>query len=90
MDDLEHRLRRMEGSRFLVRAEIAIAIAAPLLVGFLYIAMPGGSSPMFPSLVDQLLPWVGVGGVILGFVWMVRLSRPDPEPGERTWRYRAF
>jgi hypothetical protein len=93
MNDLERRRRRMDRVRTLIRLELAIAFGLPLLAGFLYILMPGGGRPMFepePSLIDQLVPWAGGAGVILGLVWMVRLSRQDPEAGQRTWRYRDF
>jgi type IV secretory pathway TrbD component len=43
-----------------------------------------------PPLIETLVPWFGVGMFVVGFVWMVRLSRPDPEAGERTWRYRIY
>ncbi len=91
MSDLEARRRRLAGARFLIRAELAIAVAAPLVVALLYLAAPGFMGEgQGPWLVEQLLPLAGVGGVILGLVWMIRLSRPEPEAGERTWRYRDF
>lgn len=91
MSDLERRRRRLGGAQFLIRAELAIAVGAPLVVAFLYVAAPGftGDSRE-PWLLEQLLPWAGVAGVILGLVWMIRLSRPEPEGGDRTWRYRDF
>ncbi len=72
----------------LIRLELAIAFAAPLLAGFWYISLPGFMFEPPPTLVSQALPWAGAVGVILGLVWMVRLSRMNPEAGERTWRYR--
>ena len=89
MDDLERRRRRLRRARVLIRVELVMAFAVPLLAGFLWIEAPGFmGGPMFyePPLIERLLPWAAVVGV----VWMVRLSRPDPEAGERTWRYRAF
>jgi hypothetical protein len=90
MSDLERRRRRLRRAHTLIRAELAIAVAAPLVVGFWYVATPGfmGDGMWEPPLWEQLLPWAGVSGMILGLVWMVRLSRPDPEAGDRTWRYR--
>ena len=41
-------------------------------------------------LTETLIPWFGAGMFVVGFAWMVRLSRPDPEAGERTWRYRIY
>ena len=92
MDDLEQRRRRLQNARFLIRAELTIAIAGPLIAAFLYVAAPGTTGPMFsePPRYVALLPWAGVVGWIVGIVWMVRLSRTDPEPGERSWRYRDF
>ena len=93
MDDLERRRRRLRRAHHLIRAELALAVAVPFLAGFLFVATPGGPSPMFsgePPLVESLHLWAGVGLFILGFVWMIRLSRPDPEAGERTWRFRDF
>ena len=91
MSDLEHRRRRMARAHTLIRMELIIAIAAPLVAGFLYVAGPGSFGGWRePWLLEQLLPWAGVGGMILGLIWMVRLSRANPEAGERTWRYRDF
>jgi hypothetical protein len=92
MDDLARRSRRLQRARSLIQAELTIALAAPFIAAFLYVAAPGGSRPMFaePSLLESALPWAAAAGVIVGIAWMVRLSRPDPEPGERSWRYRDF
>jgi hypothetical protein len=92
MGDLEQRRRRLRRAHDLIQAELTIAFALPLIAGFLWVAAPGCMCPMFsePPLITSLLPWAGVVGVIVGIVWMVRLSRPDPEAGERTWRYRDF
>lgn len=91
MSDLERRRRRMARAHTLIRAELTIAIAAPLALGFMYVAAPGFSGGMRePWLLEQLLPWASIGGLIIGLIWMIRLSRPDPEAGERTWRYRDF
>jgi hypothetical protein len=90
VDDLERRRRRLQSARFLIRAELAIAFAAPLVAGFLYVAAPGFMGQREPMLAQVLLTWGGIFGVIAGIVWMMRLSRPDPEAGERSWRYRDF
>ena len=81
----------MARAHTLIRVELGIAIAAPLAAGFLYLAAPGLSRGIGePWLLEQLLPWASVGGMIVGLIWMVRLSRANPEAGERTWRYRDF
>lgn len=92
MDELETRRRRLRRARTLIQLEFAVAIAAPLFVGFMYIAMPGNVGPMFQreSLPEEILPWLGVLGVIVGIVWMARLARADPEAGVSPWRYRDF
>ena len=93
MNELETRRRRLRRARTLIHLEFAVAIAAPLIIGFMYIAMPGGiGSPMFlrESLPQEVLPWLGVLGVIVGFVWMIRIARADPEAGVNHWRYRDF
>lgn len=93
MNDLERRQRRLDRARRLIRAELAIAFASPLILGFLYIAAPQYSHGMFerePPLIESLVPWVGVAGIIIGIVWTIRLSRTNPEAGESSWRYRDF
>jgi hypothetical protein len=96
VNDLESRQRRLDRAHFLIRAELVIAFAAPVVVGFLWVAAPGTmGGPIFhkPSLMETLLtllPWAGGVGFIVGFVWIIRLSRPDPEAGDRSWRYRDF
>jgi hypothetical protein len=90
MSDLERRRRRLGRAHSRIRAELTIAIAAPLVAGFLYVAAPGFMGWREPWLLEQLLPWAGGSGMILGLIWMIRLSRANPEAGERTWRYRDF
>ena len=93
MDDLERRRRRLRRARHLIRTELAFAVVVPIVAGFLFIAAPGGPTPMFsgrPPLIETLVPWAGVAVYIFGLTWMIRLSRPDPEAGERSWRYRDF
>jgi hypothetical protein len=92
MNDFERRRRRLQRAHFLTRAELAIAIAAPLIAGFLYVASPGVIGVMFsePPLLASLIPWVAVAAYVVGISWMIRLSRPNPEAGETTWRYRDF
>ena len=92
MDDLDPRDRRLRRTRHLIRIEFALALAAPLVGLFLWAAAPNfpGGGMHEPWLIETLLPWAGVGMFVVGFVWMVQLSRPDPEAGERTWRYRIY
>jgi membrane associated rhomboid family serine protease len=91
MDDLARRRRRLQSARFLIQAELTIALAAPFIAAFLYVAAPGFIGGLTePSLLESALPWAAAAGVIVGIAWMVRLSRTDPERGERSWRYRDF
>jgi hypothetical protein len=93
VNDLESRQRRLGRAHFLIRAELTLAIAVPVIAGFLWVAAPGtmgGGMFYRASLIETLLPWAGVAGFVVGIVWMLRLSRQDPEAGERSWRYRDF
>lgn len=74
---------------------IAIAFGAVGLVVVAFIAVPGGTSPMFSTPPDILglpvgpvLGTVGSVGVVVGLVWMIRIHRADPEPDQHAWRYR--
>ncbi len=68
-----------------------MAVGAALIGGLLFVAAPNLSTGLRePWLLEQLFPWAGVGGMILGLLLMVRLSRANPEAGDRTWRYRDF
>jgi hypothetical protein len=92
MNDLERRQRRLDRAWIAIRFELFVALAVPVVTGFLYVAAPGDVGPMVgppePFPVVQALPWVGVLGYVLGLAWMIRLSRPKVEAGERDWRYR--
>jgi uncharacterized membrane protein YhdT len=92
MVDLEPRRRRLERARYLVRVEFALAIAAPLVAGFLVVAAPGtiGGGFREPPLWYELWPWAGVVAYVVGIAWMIRIYRSDPEAGESPWRYRDF
>jgi O-antigen/teichoic acid export membrane protein len=85
----EERQRRLDRVRFAIHAELLIGLVVTLLTGFLFIAAPGYMRPMFdePSLVERLNAVAPVVS-LLAWVWMLRLSRPQPEAGERRWRYR--
>ena len=40
--------------------------------------------------IGLLFPGVplAAAGILIGFTWMVRIYRADPEPDQRAWRYR--
>ena len=88
MNDLDRRQARLRRARSAIRVELAVGFAAPVVVAFAYIAAPGGFRPMFLDPLSELAPFAGVPGVIIGLVWIVRLSRPNPEPDQHGWRYR--
>jgi fatty acid desaturase len=91
MNDLERRQRRMDRVGHAIRVELAIGFLAPVVLAFIFVAAPGTiGGGWFHPLWVTLLPWAGGAGVVFGLAWMVRLSRPDPEGGERDWRYREF
>ena len=89
--EYEERQRRMGRARAAIRVELAIGFLAPVVVAFFLVARPGFmGGPMFGPLWVTLLPWVAGAGVVFGLVWLVRLSRPNPERGDVRWRYRNF
>jgi hypothetical protein len=81
----EERQRRLDRARFAIQAELLIGLIVVILTA---LAAPG-QFPMFyvPPLI-QLLVLAAPVVSLLAWVWMLRLSRPDPEAGERSWRYR--
>jgi hypothetical protein len=88
--EAEERHRRMDRIGHAIRIELAIGFLAPVVVAFVYVAVPGGSSPMFEPLWVKFVTWIGGAGVLIGLTWLVRLSRLNPERGEVDWRYRDF
>lgn len=89
--NVEERQRRLDRARFAIQAELLIGLMAVILTGYFSImASPWGFDPMFyvPALIQLLLLAVPVVVSLLAWVWMLRLSRPQPETGERSWRYR--
>jgi hypothetical protein len=76
--------------RWMARHLLAIAVALPFLVLIAWVVQPGSISGMYdPPWYVSALPWAGAAGYLLGLGWMIRIYRADPEPGERTWRYRS-
>jgi len=81
----EERQRRLDRARQAIQAELLIGLMVVILTGY----FSGGTYPMFyvPPLINLLLLAAPVVA-LLTWVWMLRLSRPRPEAGERSWRYR--
>jgi hypothetical protein len=42
------------------------------------------------DIVSFLVIGGGVGGMLLGLAWMIRIYRADPEPDESSFRFRDF
>jgi hypothetical protein len=75
------------------RIEFVVAVLVVLFAAFLYIAAPQTGGMRSPDsglirLTDVLLV-LGVAGMVIGFGWMIRIYRADPEPDQRSWRYRS-
>ena len=81
----EERQRRLDRARQAIQAELLIGLMVVILTGY----FSGGAFPMFyvPPVINLLLLAAPVVA-LLAWVWMLRLSRPRPEAGERSWRYR--
>jgi hypothetical protein len=81
-------------ARRMARALLIAAIAMPAVVGVWWILEPFvmdvmSGVPAEPRWYEVALPWAGAAGYLIGLGWMIRIYRADPEPGERTWRYRT-
>jgi hypothetical protein len=84
--------RDVASARRMARTMLAAAVALPVFVLLAWLIQPGDIGPMFsyePPWYLVALPWAGAAGYVLGLGWMIRIYRANPEPGDRTWRYRA-
>ena len=91
--DYEERQRSLDRAGAAIRLELTVGFLAPVVLAFVLVAKPGTiGEPMFYGGWEwvALLPYVGGAGLVFGLVWLVRLSRLDPERGEVHWRYREF
>jgi hypothetical protein len=71
--------------RFLAMLELTVAaIAAFVVVPVLWMTAPGTTGPQPPEWLSGL----AVAGLLIGFAWMMRIYRTDPEPEHEAWRYR--
>jgi hypothetical protein len=86
--DYEVRQRRLDRAYDAMLTELFVGFVVTLVTWFLWIASPGYIGPMFYE--RSLLEGVPVAQVLctLAWIWMFRLSRPQLEGGERSWRYR--
>ena len=78
-------MTRGQLGRSLARVELAVAaFSGFILAPFILVARPGFMGPPDPQ-----WPYaVAAVGILIGFAWMVRIYRADPEPDHRAWRYR--
>ena len=68
--------------------ELFVGFVVTLVTWFLWIASPGYIGGMFDERpLFEALPMAQVLCTI-AWIWMLRLSRPRPESGEPSWRYR--
>lgn len=83
---------RARRGRRLSREIFGAALLTPAVVAFLFIAAPNGPTAMFadPGPIRLIVPGIGVLGIVVGLVWMVRILRAHHEPEAKGWRYRDF
>ena len=83
---LEERRRRLAIARAATWIELAIgAIAVPLAL-FIWIAAPRYRGlPGSPPPIEV----IGLVGIVIGFLWMVRIRLAESESGAPPWRYRS-
>ena len=43
-----------------------------------------------PGPISLIVPGIGILGLVIGLVWMVRILRAHQEPEPKGWRYRDF
>ena len=70
---------------------IALVVVGIAFTAFLYLSAPSGIAPMYPEPPIGIYVLYGLAavGVVVGLIWMIRISRVDPEPAQHAWRYRA-
>jgi hypothetical protein len=86
--DYESRQRRLDRAYDVMLTELFVGFVVMLLTWFLWIASAGYIGPMFYE--RSLFEGVPVAHVLctLAWIWMLRLSRPQPEAAQLGWRYR--
>ena len=78
---------RAHRGRLLARQMFGLALFAIFLASFLFVAAPNFIGGM-ASGPDPGVTALGISGLIVGFAWMVRILRADPDPDAKAWRYR--
>jgi hypothetical protein len=80
-----------QGLRGRRRARLMLAIGAGhvAFVALMFVAQPNYIGPMRfgpPSVFEWLMPAIGATGVLVGFGWMIRIYRAEPEAHPSFWR----
>jgi hypothetical protein len=69
---------------------LVVACASVILPALLLVASPksmgGPLEPVTPTWT-WLLTGAGVFGLVIGFAWMIRIYRADPEGTRSSWRF---
>ncbi len=82
-------MTRGQRGRAWARAELVFAgVVGFVIAPFLYVAAPATMGPQPPEWQTLATLGVAAGGILTGFIWMIRIYRGDPEPDQRAWRYR--
>lgn len=81
---------RARRGRRIAREIFGGAVFAPLLAAFLFVGAPNGPTAMFanPGPISLIVPGIGILGLVIGLLWMVRILRAHHEPEAKGWRYR--
>jgi hypothetical protein len=74
-------------ARRIARILIAGAIGYILVSAVVWLARPGFFGP--DDGLQATFDAAGFATMLFGLGWMIRIYRADPEPGERSWRYRS-
>jgi hypothetical protein len=83
---------RARRGRYVARLILAAAVslAATIVVAFAPALSSGLGAATGPDGLPALSPALGIGGTIVGLVWMIRILHADYDPDAATWRYRDF
>ena len=85
MQESNARARRGRALGRLMILGVLVVLSFP---AFLFIAAPNFTGGYDPRPIGLIVPAIGVVGLVVGLIWMVRIFRADPEPKTKGWRYR--
>jgi hypothetical protein len=83
---------RARRGRYVARLILAgaVSLAATLVVAFAPALSSGLGATTGPDGFRALSPVLGIGGIVVGLVWMIRILRTNHDPDAAAWRYRDF